>query len=191
MATGMLAGPLFSFDPMMARMAALLGHREEATQHFARARLALDSSGHRPIRALVDYDEALMLLRPAPTRMSMDAARRAQVLLNAALGQFRAIGMRGWVQQARTLREQVAARQTTVSVAPPSTSGRLTLREGEVLRLLAVGKTNKEIAATLRISVPTAERHVANIYAKIGARNRADATAYAWRHGLAQRPEAQ
>jgi hypothetical protein len=43
----------------------------------------------------------------------------------------------------------------------------------------------------LRISVSTVERHVANIYAKIGARNRADATAYVWQHGLAQRPEAQ
>jgi DNA-binding CsgD family transcriptional regulator len=60
----------------------------------------------------------------------------------------------------------------------------LTGREVEVLRLLARGRTNKEIAAALVVSVPTAERHVANIYAKIGARGRADATAYALRHGL-------
>jgi DNA-binding NarL/FixJ family response regulator len=48
-----------------------------------------------------------------------------------------------------------------------------------VLRLLAGGKTNGEIAEELYVSVRTVERHVANIYAKIGARGRANATAYA------------
>jgi pimeloyl-ACP methyl ester carboxylesterase len=42
----------------------------------------------------------------------------------------------------------------------------------------------KEIALDLRISVPTVERHVANLYSKIGARGRVDATAWALRHGL-------
>jgi DNA-binding NarL/FixJ family response regulator len=55
----------------------------------------------------------------------------------------------------------------------------------EVLRLLAEGKTNKEIAAALVVSVPTVQRHIANIYGKIGARGRADATAYTIRRGLA------
>jgi DNA-binding CsgD family transcriptional regulator len=64
------------------------------------------------------------------------------------------------------------------------TAGGLTEREVEVLRLLAGGSTNRQIAAALVVSVPTAERHVANIYAKVGARGRADATAYALRHGL-------
>ena len=62
---------------------------------------------------------------------------------------------------------------------------RLTRREVEVLRLIAAGNTNRQIAASLFVSVPTAERHIANIYSKIGARGRADATAYAIRHGLA------
>jgi pimeloyl-ACP methyl ester carboxylesterase/DNA-binding CsgD family transcriptional regulator len=55
----------------------------------------------------------------------------------------------------------------------------LTEREVEVLRHLAGGKTNGEIADELFVSVRTVERHVANIYAKIGARGRANATAYA------------
>ena len=58
-------------------------------------------------------------------------------------------------------------------------AGDLTAREVEVLRLLAGGKTNGEIAEELYVSVRTVERHVANIYAKIGARGRANATAYA------------
>jgi DNA-binding CsgD family transcriptional regulator len=60
----------------------------------------------------------------------------------------------------------------------------LTAREVEVLRHLAGGRTNDEIAEELFVSVRTVERHVANIYAKIGARGRANATAYALTHNL-------
>ena len=75
------------------------------------------------------------------------------------------------------------------SVPKPLPSGPypdgLTAREVEVLRLIAAGSTNRQIAAALVVSVATAERHIANIYAKIGVTNRAEATAYALRHGLA------
>jgi pimeloyl-ACP methyl ester carboxylesterase len=60
----------------------------------------------------------------------------------------------------------------------------LTEREVEILTLLAGGASNERIARSLSISTRTAERHVRNIYVKIVARNRADATAYAFRHGL-------
>jgi DNA-binding CsgD family transcriptional regulator len=60
----------------------------------------------------------------------------------------------------------------------------LTAREVEVLRRLAGGQTNNEIAEELYVSARTVERHVANIYAKIGARGRANATAYALTHNL-------
>jgi DNA-binding NarL/FixJ family response regulator len=60
----------------------------------------------------------------------------------------------------------------------------LSEREVEVLRLLASGGSNRQIAAELVLSVRTVERHVANVYTKIGAHNRADATAYAARRGL-------
>jgi DNA-binding CsgD family transcriptional regulator len=63
----------------------------------------------------------------------------------------------------------------------------LTPRETEVLRLIAGGATNREIAQTLVISTRTVERHVTHIYGKIGARGKADATAYALRHSLDQR----
>ena len=58
----------------------------------------------------------------------------------------------------------------------------LTPRETEVLRALASGGTNQEIAAALFISVHTVERHLANVYTKIGARGRADATRFAVEH---------
>ena len=68
--------------------------------------------------------------------------------------------------------------------APTPTGESLTDREAEVLARLAAGLMNKEIATALGISVPTVERHLSNLYSKIGARSRVDATTYAMRHGL-------
>jgi DNA-binding NarL/FixJ family response regulator len=66
-------------------------------------------------------------------------------------------------------------------------AGELTRREREVLRLLASGASNEEIAAAFVLSVRTVEHHVASIYAKLGVSGRtarAAAAAYALRHGL-------
>jgi len=62
---------------------------------------------------------------------------------------------------------------------------RLTAREVEVLRLLAGGKSNREIADALVISYNTVERHISHIFAKTGVANRVEAASYAHRHGLA------
>ena len=60
----------------------------------------------------------------------------------------------------------------------------LTTREVEILRLVARGHTNKQIAADLTISAKTAGTHVEHIYTKLGVSNRALASLYAARHGL-------
>lgn len=60
----------------------------------------------------------------------------------------------------------------------------VTPRELEVLRLVAAGKTNREIAEALSISERTVERHLGNIFTKLDVPNRAAATAYAYDHGL-------
>jgi DNA-binding NarL/FixJ family response regulator len=62
--------------------------------------------------------------------------------------------------------------------------GLLTPREAEVLRLVAVGKTNRGIAADLVLSERTVARHVSNILTKLGVASRSAATAYAYEHGL-------
>jgi DNA-binding NarL/FixJ family response regulator len=59
------------------------------------------------------------------------------------------------------------------------------MREVEVLRLVAAGRSNRAIAATLSISERTVNRHITNLYAKIDAHSKAEATAYAFRHHLA------
>ena len=65
--------------------------------------------------------------------------------------------------------------------APPAG---LTPRETQVLRLVASGKTNNEVAEELVLSIRTVERHIGNIYSKIGARGRADATVFALKQGV-------
>ncbi len=68
--------------------------------------------------------------------------------------------------------------------ALPATPEPLTARELEVLRLVAVGKTNRAIAADLFLSEKTVARHVSNIFTKLGVSTRAAATAYAYEHDL-------
>jgi DNA-binding NarL/FixJ family response regulator len=60
----------------------------------------------------------------------------------------------------------------------------LTAREQQVVKLVAEGYTNKQIAATLAISEKTVERHRANVLDKLGMRDRVELTRYAIRHGM-------
>ncbi|WP_327224233.1 response regulator transcription factor [Streptomyces platensis] len=64
----------------------------------------------------------------------------------------------------------------------------LTTREVEVLRLIAEGQSNPEIARTLHVSMATVKTHINNLFAKAGLRDRAQAIHYAYRQGLAQPP---
>src|SRR5438105_11359365 len=64
-------------------------------------------------------------------------------------------------------------------------SAQLTDREREVLRLLAEGRSNKEIARSLVVSERTVKGHVSNILGKLGLQDRTQAALYAVRHGLA------
>jgi DNA-binding CsgD family transcriptional regulator len=79
-------------------------------------------------------------------------------------------------------------RQRSLSLAGPSLGSlaadtRLSPREREILRLVASGMTNREIAACLFIAPGTVRKHLDNIYAKLGVRSRAQAVAVAAIHG--------
>ena len=92
----------------------------------------------------------------------------------------------GALEEERTARREADALVSERDESAPARGypDGLTAREVEVLRRLAGGRTNTEIAEELYVSVRTVERHIANVYAKIGARGRANATAYALTHNL-------
>jgi DNA-binding NarL/FixJ family response regulator len=104
---------------------------------------------------------------------------------------FRAAWDAGWV---RTIVESLAdvkevlalARsQPTAAKMPTLTEGTgLTAREIEVLRLVAQGRSNREIADALFIRVPTVKRHITNVLGKLRLPSRSAATAHAHTHGL-------
>jgi len=81
------------------------------------------------------------------------------------------------------LTPQAAARLMQV-VSSPESPEELTERETEVLRLMAQGQSNKEIARSLSISEKTVKVHVSNILSKLGVQSRTQATLYAIRVGL-------
>jgi DNA-binding CsgD family transcriptional regulator len=92
--------------------------------------------------------------------------------------------------RARVLFEQIGARLDArgLETARPSRwPAGLTEREIEVLCLIADGKTNKEVAAHLLLSVKTVSRHLTNIFNKIGVTSRSAATAFAYEHHLINR----
>jgi DNA-binding NarL/FixJ family response regulator len=78
-----------------------------------------------------------------------------------------------------------AAARAPEAAAPPG-ADELTTREAEVLRLIAAGQSNREIARTLFVSEATVKTHVNRIFAKTGSRDRAQAVRYAYANGYAE-----
>jgi DNA-binding NarL/FixJ family response regulator len=108
---------------------------------------------------------------------------RAVAAARAALGEgdFAA----AWAAGRALPLERAVAEALDVGAAPAAPPpGPLSPRETEVLRLLASGLPDREIAAALFVSVRTVEAHVARIFAKLGVRTRAAATAAAIAAGL-------
>jgi DNA-binding NarL/FixJ family response regulator len=136
--------------------------------------------GARPWLAHTQHDYAAMLT----VRNQPGDADRAAALLQEALTTARELGM-------RALEARIAARTNPETTPPPPPPlmdlDDLSPREIEVLRLIASGKSNQEIAETLFISRNTVSTHVRNILTKTGSANRTEAAAYAMRHGLSGR----
>jgi DNA-binding NarL/FixJ family response regulator len=159
-------------------LAATTGHREVAEAHFDAALQLNARMGARPALAHTQHAYAALLL----ARGRRSDVPRARQLLESARAIYEALGTHHHAERVRTLLSQ--PRLAAVLPRAPAYPDGLTEREVEVLRLIAAGRSNREIAAELVVSVRTVERHITNLYGKIDARGKADATAYALRHGL-------
>jgi DNA-binding CsgD family transcriptional regulator/tetratricopeptide (TPR) repeat protein len=175
----------------LGRLATLLGQREEAARHFEVA-ISVNRQLESPpwlARTQTDFAAALIGWARADQHSShgpvhAGATARIRTLLDDAIATAREFGLRGVGERAVALKDEVAALEAGVKLpASPLLDG-LSAREVEVLGLIADGRTSREIADTLGISPATVERHITNLYRKISARGRADATAYAMRHGI-------
>jgi DNA-binding CsgD family transcriptional regulator/RecA/RadA recombinase len=173
-----------SSDHLLGLLAHTMGQLDTAAEHFEDALALCRKAGLRPELAWTCHDYADMLLnpvgagfKPAPTPAHQ---AKAMSLLEEALAITRELGMRPLLERVVLLREQAESQPARAPAYPDG----LSQREVEVLRLIALGKSNREIAKRLVITEGTARRHVSNIYNKIGAANRAEATGYALRRGL-------
>ena len=169
-------GPGMSADRVLGLLSQTMGTLDQACRHFEDALVFCRKATYRPELAWTCCDYADTLLQ-----RNGDGDRvKAASLLNESLEISTELGMRPLIERLTERLERVQA-QHSVSPAHP---GGLTQREVEVLRLIAEGKTNLEIAEELVIAEGTARRHVANIYEKIGAANRIEAASYATREAL-------
>ena len=87
----------------LARLCALTGRYDEAADWFARARTVLEEQGTRPLRAIADFDEAVMYQR----RAAPGDRDRALPLLDLARRQFEELGMTGWLRRAGKLANEL------------------------------------------------------------------------------------
>ena len=165
-----------SADRYLGLLCTAMSGWTEAERHFDAA-LTMNSriGAHAPL-AHTKHDYAAMLL----ARGAAGDPQKAAALLQDSLDSARQLGMRG-------LEERAAARiaQSSGTPAATDTNDDLTSREIEVLQLLAIGRSNADIALVLAISLNTVATHVRNILAKTGCANRTEAAGYAMRHGLA------
>jgi len=158
-------------DRLLGLLAHTGGMPEEAQSHFEDALKITTVAGYRLEAAWTCHDYAESLLdSDEPT-----STEKAISLIDDGLEIARALGL-------IAIEERLVALQLKANelAAPtPAYPDGLTAREVEVLRLLAAGHTNREIAEALVLSARTVERHISNVYAKISVRNRAEATSFA------------
>jgi DNA-binding CsgD family transcriptional regulator/tetratricopeptide (TPR) repeat protein len=176
-----LAGATELHQPL-ALLAAhrLIGECDATAHRFVEASGHLDQALTLANACAAPYERALTLLALAELRLTSGESAAVRPLVEESRGICASLGARPALARAEALTSRLAH----MRVAEHDRPAGLSAREIEVLRLIAAGESNREIAGTLALSVRTVEKHIANIYGKLGARGRVDAAAFAVRHGL-------
>jgi DNA-binding CsgD family transcriptional regulator len=172
---GTMSSFIISDGRLLGLLSTVQGRLDQAIAHFEDALAFCRQAGCRPELAWTCYDYADVLLQHHNAGNREDA----MALLDEALAIACELGMGPLAERAATLQEQ-SQLQSLTAAYPDG----LSQREVEVLCRVAAGKSNREIAEELVIADGTVRRHVSNIYNKIGAINRSEATRYALRAGL-------
>jgi DNA-binding CsgD family transcriptional regulator len=165
-------------------LALLAAHRalgELATDdlRFDAARTHLGTAFTLADACRAPYQRALTLLAIATRDAAIGAPDDARRRLDEAKAICESLG----AKPALTRADAIAARLQTAQTRPAYPAG-LTEREVDVLRLVAQGLTNAQVAERLFVSPRTVDFHLRSIYGKIGVTSRAGATRFALEHGL-------
>jgi DNA-binding NarL/FixJ family response regulator len=192
---------------LLAEAQAAAGRIDEAADTARELRTLAVAAATEPLLAAARYAEGHALAAAGSSDAAREAFEDAVQLLGHAGLPFEAARARVALAQAlRALDREDAARrelelaregfatlgaaaeerrtETLLTSSPAGERSPLSARESEILRLVAEGLSNKQIAARLTLSDHTVHRHVANILVKLRLSSRAAAAAYAAKHGL-------
>ena len=167
---------LVSGDRTLGILAHTMGSLDLAMTHFEEALNFCRNAGYRPELAWTCCDFADTLLQ----RNNPGDGDRATSLLDESFAISTELAMQPLMERVIAGRHRVESQPRRAPIYPDG----LSLREIEVLRLVAAGKSNREIAEELIISVRTVANHVANIMNKTNTANRTEAATYAAQHQL-------
>jgi DNA-binding CsgD family transcriptional regulator len=157
---------------LLGEIATEMTNWDEAESHL-RASLAMADACAAP------FERALTLAALADLRAATGETAEANLLLAEVRAIVEPLGAAPLLARVNALEAQLATRPV-----PIDSGTRLSAREIEVLRLVAVGRSNPGIAADLFISPRTVTTHLTHIFAKLGVEGRAEAVALAVRQGL-------
>ncbi|GAC1368118.1 MAG: hypothetical protein NVSMB44_34320 [Ktedonobacteraceae bacterium] len=164
----------FLVDRVLGLLAIQRGDWDAATTHFAEAEATARRENLLPELAHTLCGQALLEM----VRVSQGSVHRSGTLLKCAHAIYSDLGITTSVQQ---LQARLYSSTTLSSQALPAN---LTSREVEVLKLVAQGKSNFQIALLLGLTAKTVTNHLTHIFNKTNCENRAAATAFAFQHGL-------
>ena len=166
-------------DRILGLLAHTMSNFDDSETHFEEALTFCRNGGYRPQLVWSLHDYANLLLK----RNNVGDREKALEMLDESLALSTELGMKPVIVRITDLKQKANMQLARPSAYPDG----LTRREVEVLRLIASGKSNREIAETLFISYNTAINHVKNILGKTNSANRTEAAAYAIERGLTSR----
>ena len=190
--------------PAAVEVFAATNRHDQAAALAAELQSIAASFGCPSVHARADYAAALVALESADAAAAMPLVRRAcaswerlgaryetarcRVVLGRALralgDEESAVTELAAAQRSLTELGAVPAEREAAALLSPTYPNGLTAREVDVLRLVAAGRTNPEIAAALVISEKTVARHLSNIFAKLDVSSRTAAASFAFDHHI-------